>query len=357
MDDSKINWNSTLEKANEVEMPMDNVNEVPPVEKKKFNIQKYLKLIIVAIVGLIIIVGAIVILFVINNLRQRVEEGGENTNLDPSVVVDESSVSESTNENLGINPVEPPFHINESTDSSKKNNTDPVIAIKMPIIAQTSEYNIYSYAISVNEPAFIKYPSGFTYDINLGNCKEAESFYSDSDLFSGNITNPMFGDNTVILKINKVFLTNTSLASSNYEIKDLDGNVIGRGTVGIPNCKGVIESFEKKGSFYIEGPEIVDSKVPGYSNYKYVFYPDDIAKKALEKGFTSKIYHNCDSWLDEDPMYKEWDAGKMGYLGINFDLDNDSIYKDVSEKTSVYEIRGSDGNILFQGYIPVPNCR
>lgn len=339
------------------------IKKVLPVIEMKFKklkniLFKYQKVLFV-ILGILVVSVIIYIGIVIFRFKSRDRTPDKNIHVEESSVENNKSSRIEQKEGSGISDINPPL-IRESTlDGGIKNNITPSFTVSNPVINDAGNgYVWYSYNIRLNEAASIKYGSGFEYVLGPGNCTDRAFFSSDSDLLSGSLDNPVLGDNTIIVRVENIFL-NSSTKESTYEIKDKNGNVISSGDVLIPDCKSAIESRENNGSMKVDGPVITDSNEKvGFSTVKYHFIPDEDAIKILEDGFSYKIYDDgCKDWLSEDPFNKTYEEGKVGYIGSTFDLDNDAFDTNNSLKKSVYEMFDSKGKLLFRGFVDVPNCR
>lgn len=95
--------------------------------------------------------------------------------------------------------------------------------------------------------------------------------------------------------------------------------------------------------------------------FDYTFLMNDAAISDLSDGFSFKVEHNCEEWLEENDDYFDgsYDSNDTIGTGLGFvvklpeeALDDDDLYED-----STYVIKDAYGDVVFSGDVKVPDCR
>lgn len=111
--------------------------------------------------------------------------------------------------------------------------------------------------------------------------------------------------------------------------------------------------------FDIDNPEVDEND--DYYRFEYTFEMNREAEKLLEDGFSFKVRHSCEEWLEEDDNYFDGkytsrDSIRSG-LGFTVKLHEDSLDDDDLFETSEYRIYDDSGDVVFTGSVKTPDCK
>lgn len=111
--------------------------------------------------------------------------------------------------------------------------------------------------------------------------------------------------------------------------------------------------------FDIDNPDVDEDD--DYYRFEYTFDMNREAEKLLEDGFSFKVKHSCEEWLEEDDNYFDGkytsrDSIRSG-LGFTVKLHEDALNDDDLFETSEYRIYDESGDVVFSGSVKTPDCK